>query len=705
MTDEHSASSAHTISSGKDDITKYQALGDLVPGIVLVCDCSSFDIEYANSAFYKILKNRYSSLKEFLSPLELKKTKHAIRFCIENGKEEIAMIRFDEKSDTVYQVRFKPIDDCSILLVATADVQPTLNTEQKEIIGLAGNIRDSSGHGMWYFDFTRNCASWSDGMYEVLEIEKSLYEEQVRHDMDFYLRFVDKSDLSFLLEKRKELMETGSDVEVIYHVVTGKGNRRKIHTAINVLEKAQNKVVKCIGISKDITAQSKLSELLLQQASEQALREKMLQFGSWQYDLQTAQLEWSDGTYWLFGYDPYVERRFMHVDLALVLSHLDDVDARSVEDFFRDLDTETRDYFERSFLITKKTGDKRKLEFHIKILRNSSGVAEKIYGTVRDITEKDQLMQELISYKKMVQEKEEFLGQGSFEYELETGRYFISEGLLKIYEIPKEDAENLTLRKLFEICFDPEEQTRIYTLFKDLALKGGAREMEVKATVHGVVKELELYVKAFQSLSGKTERLVGTTKDITAIKGLYKQLLRFKEDLSEREHLLKHGTWDLDLATGKYSCSDGLFEVFGATTLSDEFRVEDYLLPGEVEKVEAAKKEVLANGSAYLDDLMIRTEEGSVRYIEMFSKLILNNKGEPARIVGISRDVSRLQSFKKELKEQVMRGDVMNHELTEAKKKLEIKLHELEKANQELQLYKQTMLDKDEFLNQGTWEW
>ncbi len=47
----------------------------------------------------------------------------------------------------------------------------------------------------------------------------------------------------------------------------------------------------------------------------------------------------------------------------------------------------------------------------------------------------------------------------------------------------------------------------------------------------------------------------------------------------------------------------------------------------------------------------------------------------------------------------------MNRELTEAKRKLENKLTELEKANHELRLYKQTMLDKDEFLNQGTWEW
>jgi PAS domain S-box-containing protein len=334
-----------------------------------------------------------------------------------------------------------------------------------------------------------------------------------------------------------------------------------------------------------------------------------------------------------------------------------------------------------------------------------SGVAEKIFGTVRDVTEKDQLMQELISYKRMVQEKEEFLGQGSFEYELDSGRYFISDGLLKIYEISEQDTDKMTLRKLFETCFDPDEQQRVYAVFKEVAIEGGAREIEVSAKVNGVVKDLEVYVKAFQTLSGETERLLGTTKDITAIKGLYNQLLRFREDLSEREHLLKHGTWELDLETGRYSCSDGLFEVFGVSAVPDDFNMEDYFLPEELEKAKAQRQEVMDKGSAYLDDMMIRTEDGELKYIETFSKLILNSKGEPERIVGICRDVSRLQSFKKELKDQVMKGDVMNQELTEAKRKLELKLHELENANQELQLYKQTMLDKDEFLNQGTWEW
>ncbi|MFN5641217.1 MAG: sensor histidine kinase [Sphingobacteriales bacterium] len=57
------------------------------------------------------------------------------------------------------------------------------------------------------------------------------------------------------------------------------------------------------------------------------------------------------------------------------------------------------------------------------------------------------------------------------------------------------------------------------------------------------------------------------------------------------------------------------------------------------------------------------------------------------------------------LNEQIKKVDNVNQELHETEEKLRSKLAELESANEELRLYKQTMLEKDEFLNQGTWEY
>jgi hypothetical protein len=127
--------------------------------------------------------------------------------------------------------------------------------------------------------------------------------------------------------------------------------------------------------------------------------------------------------------------------------------------------------------------------------------------------------------------------------------------------------------------------------------------MEVSAIVSGERKDLEVYAKIFRTEAGKIGRIVGTTKDITAIKALYNELLLFKEDLVERELLLKHGTWEYDLNSGRYSISDGLIEVFGVNKTAENFRMEDYFLPGEQEKAEAARQEVIAKGSAYIDDL------------------------------------------------------------------------------------------------------
>jgi PAS domain S-box-containing protein len=337
-------------------------------------------------------------------------------------------------------------------------------------------------------------------------------------------------------------------------------------------------------------------------------------------------------------------------------------------------------------------------DHHVVLVEDSAGKRE-------EVGREDELMQELRSYKDMVREKEEFLGQGHFEFDLTTGNHYISDGLLKIYGIGKGEAVANDLRELFESIFDEEEKARVRALFRELVDQGGAREMEVSAVVNGVRKDLEVFAKVYQDEHGRPLKVVGTTRDITALKALYNDLVQFRDDLAERELLLKHGTWEMDLSDGHYNYSDGIKDLFGITEENLPFRISDMVLEEDRARLEAATREVQEKGLSYIDDLRVRTSTGEVKYVELFSKLVRDNAGRPLRVVGIARDATRLQSFKNELKDQVMRVDVINRELTEAKQKLEMKLAELERANQELQLYKQTMLDKDEFLNQGTWEW
>jgi PAS domain-containing protein len=215
---------------------------------------------------------------------------------MENNQEEKATIKLIADSETFYTVRFKPIQDCSILMVASPEIMPTVNFDQKEILELIGNIRETAGYGMWVFDLALRKASWSDGMYQLLEIEKSAYEELVTSDEDLYHKFVEPADLPMIRENYKRIIDAGHDVDMVYGIITGKGKRKKVHTSIKVLEKNTNGVSKCIGINKDITAPSQLSELLLRQASEIALKEKMLLFGTWQYDLQTRELDGQTGS-------------------------------------------------------------------------------------------------------------------------------------------------------------------------------------------------------------------------------------------------------------------------------------------------------------------------------------------------------------------------------------------------------------------------
>src|SRR6185369_8740671 len=57
--------------------------------------------------------------------------------------------------------------------------------------------------------------------------------------------------------------------------------------------------------------------------------------------------------------------------------------------------------------------------------------------------------------------------------------------------------------------------------------------------------------------------------DVTERRQIEKELGRSYARLAEAEHLARLGSWDWDIAEGRMTCSDGLFEIYG-------IRAEDF---------------------------------------------------------------------------------------------------------------------------------
>jgi PAS domain S-box-containing protein len=704
---------------GKEDISLRTAKTDLskhlpsqileyINDMAVVCDINAnLQILYANNKFKLNFPKGQGTILQLIRTPFHKVFMENLGYLVENGRHDIFMVEMDPEG-ICCELKAEYLDASLLLIRLSPCNDHNWIFKSGELEYIFDDVQEQLDFGTWVNDISQGKLLWSDGMFRLLDLDKSIAVPYVSEE--FYMTFVAPEDLDMFRKKGEEFLRSKQDMEHIYSIISAKGIRKIILMKLCRLHHSENGTERYLCINKDITHRTLLTEQLKSSNEALAKKEALFNFGTWEFDMISREFLWSDGMYCLYGYDPAVYRGKLDLNLEIIRKHISDAELTRLENLYKKLDTDKPDSFTYDYTIVTNDGKVKKLESVLKIERDEQGAAIKVYGNTRDITEKDQLMFELIRYRQMIQEKEEFLGQGSYEFDIKSKKSTVSEGLLKIYGYKgSADAHNIDLLGLFNKHFSDEEREKVLSSFKNLIERGGEDVIQVTALVDGREKNLEVYAKVYLDPDGAFHRIVGTTRDVTTLKKLYNELLEFKDEIIEREILLKHGTWELDLQTNTVSMSDGLYDLIGIDKDLDPVKVsyllDNFLPQDEEERVSKLLEEVISGGVAYADDIGIKSRSGELIYLEFFARLVKNDQGIPERILGIARDTTRVQTYKQELKDQVLKADQMNQELSEAKQDLEQKLSELEMVNNELQLYKQTMLDKDEFLNQGTWEW
>ena len=208
-------------------------------------------------------------------------------------------------------------------------------------------------------------------------------------------------------------------------ILDEQGNRRWFSTTRVPLSDGSGKVVGLIGVVRDTTQRKEAEEALKENEENLAEFQRIAHLGSWEWNVKSAEVYWSDETYRIYGYEPgeFVPtvKKLMEVvhpdDRELVRNN---IDAAFQKD--RPYDFEHR--------IVRPDGERRFVYRQAKVYFDDEDEPQRMVGTIQDITKRKQAEEALGEseerYRALVEESVEsiFLFDASTRRVLEANTAF-----------------------------------------------------------------------------------------------------------------------------------------------------------------------------------------------------------------------------------------------------------------------------------------
>ena len=348
-----------------------------------------------------------------------------------------------------------------------------------------------------------------------------------------WTEYIHPEDLEGIVQKWRASLASGEPFLHETRVRRADGEYRwMLHHKVAVRDEHGN-IVKWHGSSIDIEDRKRAEEALQQSQFYLAEGQRLAHMGSWAFNAAGFEY-WSPELFRIYGLDPSGKPPTVEEYLALV--HPEDRAFMKQGITTMLVDHRAFDFTKR---IVRPDGEIRSVRC-VGVPVTQGGTFQGFLGTGMDVTEQEQLTQELQRREAYLAEAQRLSHTGSFGWKPDSGEIVWSDETYRIFEY--DPTVKITIDSIAQRVH-PEDRAEFQKVIDGAS--AGATHFEHAYRLllpDGRIKHIHALAHALQDASGNRE-FVGAGIDVTSIKRAEEELRRSEAYLAEAQRLSKTGSW------------------------------------------------------------------------------------------------------------------------------------------------------------------
>lgn len=416
---------------------------------------------------------------------------------------------------------------------------------------------------------------------------------------------------------------------------------------------AQQAAAETLAEQRKADAQRAFAKRLEEEHESLTMAQSVAKIGSWEIDVETMIVTWSDENYRIHEVDP----ASFQPSATTLLDYLSEEDVAIQQRLLEEsLATGQPGIFEHRVRLSD--GRAKQVEERWRVITDSAGLPKRVIGTCQDITERKQAELALAS--------SEIRLRSIIDNEPECVKLLAADGSLL-------DMNPAGLRMIEAESIDEVKNHNLYPLvvkeyrhaFRELnqrVFAGGSGKLEFEVVgLKGGRRWLETHASPLHDSAGKITALLGITRDITERKqalevleaselqqrNMVRLLEAERARLVAAQRVAKVGSWETDLKSLAVTWSDETHHIHETDPSVFHPTHEDFLAlvhPADRHAVEAAFNQSLDQHFDQQHDNVaehrLLLADGRIKYVEERWQIIFDSDGMAARAVGTCQDVT-----------------------------------------------------------------